>query len=391
MHNRLRKRERGFSLLEMVVATALGTMVVGAAVQLYVQGVNATWVTSQRAEMQQDFRAASNMMTRDLSLAGAGLGNGAAIALPSNTVPKYGCDSSNCASGGYLGAANSVAGTYPVQSSKAYLYGLLTGYNQGPTISTQRTDTVTVAYTDPSFYLNCYDASIASATTVTFTLDSASSNCTANGATIQSINDTAVGLTAGDLVLFYFGATPTSATIPVVAEVNGTAPTSTTVTFAATDPLGMNQATTVANSLAYQSTQTSKAGYGVRLLVITYYLDNTVSPARLMRQVSGHSPMPVAESTAYMKFTYDLYNGTANTVATQCQNPGASTDVCYSGSSLNLQPNQITKINIAHLAMDSSVKGSLYGLAGGDQSIDLETSVCARNLTYVNNYNNNSQ
>ena len=388
MRNRLRKRERGFSLLEMVVATALGTLVLGAAVQLYVQGVNATWVTSQRAEMQQDFRAASNMMTKDLSLAGAGLGNGAAVTLPSSTIPKYGCDSSNCASGGYL---NGVAGTYPVQSSKAYLYGLITGYNKGPSISGQPTDTITVAYTDPSFYLNCYDAAITAATTVTFTLDSASPNCTANGATIQGINDAAVGLTAGDLVLFYFGATATTATIPVVAEVNGTTPTSTTVTFAATDPLGMNQGTGVANSLAYQSTQSGKAGYGVRLLVITYYLDNSVTPPRLMRQVSGHSPMPVAESTAYMKFTYDLYNGTANTVATQCPNPGATTDVCYSGSSLNLQPNQITKINIAHLAMDSSVKSSLYGLAGGDQSIDLETSVCARNLTYVNNYNNNSQ
>ena len=46
----------------------------GAAVQIYIQGVGATWTVTQRAEMQQDFRAASNMLTKDLSLAGAGLG-----------------------------------------------------------------------------------------------------------------------------------------------------------------------------------------------------------------------------------------------------------------------------------------------------------------------------
>src|ERR1700691_6443613 len=86
------KREIGFSLLEMVIAMALGMIVLGAAVQLYSQGVAATWTVSQRAEMQQDFRAASNMMTRDLSLAGVGLGQGVAIQLPTSaTLPLYGC------------------------------------------------------------------------------------------------------------------------------------------------------------------------------------------------------------------------------------------------------------------------------------------------------------
>src|SRR5258708_3211150 len=83
------KGARGFSLLEMAIAMALGTIVLGAAVQLYSQGVAATWTVTQRAELQQDFRAASNMLTRDLSLAGAGLSNGAAIALPAAPTPVY--------------------------------------------------------------------------------------------------------------------------------------------------------------------------------------------------------------------------------------------------------------------------------------------------------------
>src|SRR5258708_29036007 len=85
------KRARGFSLLEMAIAMALGTIVLGAAVQLYSQGVAATWTVTQRAELQQDFRAASNMLTRDLSLAGAGLKNGGPLPLPARTTPVYGC------------------------------------------------------------------------------------------------------------------------------------------------------------------------------------------------------------------------------------------------------------------------------------------------------------
>ena len=382
MSDHITKREGGFTLLEMTIALALGTIVLGAAVQIYSQGVTATWVATQRSELQQDFRAASDILTADLGLAGAGLGNGAEIELPtSSTIPVYGCDQTGTC---YL---NGTSAKYPTQSGTPYLYGLLPGYDLGPTMNGQATDIVTVAYTDPDFFLDCYTATIASATTVTFALNSSGPNCTANGDTIQAINDAAEGLTAGDLVLFNFSGTQ------VVAEVYGSAPTSTTVTFASSDPLSMNQASTSTASLACQFAGNTgcsggTTGYGVRLFVITYYIDTTVTPARLMRQVSGHSPMPIAEGAAYMKFTYDLFNTATNAFATQCPNPGASGDVCNSGSDSGLLPNQITKINIQNMAMDSTLKGALYGLSKGDQSIDLETSVCARNLTYVNNFNN---
>ncbi|MFZ0685755.1 MAG: prepilin-type N-terminal cleavage/methylation domain-containing protein, partial [Terriglobales bacterium] len=107
MRDRSTKHESGFSLLEMVIAMAVGTLVLGAAVQIYSQGVNATWTTTQRAEMQQDFRAASNALTKDLSMAGSGLGPGAAIALPSTTTPVYGCDQTGTC---YI---NGAAVTYP--------------------------------------------------------------------------------------------------------------------------------------------------------------------------------------------------------------------------------------------------------------------------------------
>ena len=269
MSKRLSKRQRGFSLMEMVVATGLGSLVVAAAVQMYVQGVGASGMVLQRAEMQQDFRAASNMLLKDLSLAGAGLSNGAAIQLPtSSTSPVYGCDQTpTCHING--GSVN-----FPVQGTTPYLYGLLTGYDLGPTLYAAQgaTDIVTVVYTDPNFYLDCYTATVTSTSTVTFTLNSSSPNCTAPAtSSIQGINDASTGLTPGDLVLFYF--TSGSSTVPIVAEVYGAATSSTTATFNTGDPMAMNQAATAAKSLASQyNSKTATTGYGVRVLVITYYI-----------------------------------------------------------------------------------------------------------------------
>src|SRR5208282_2168052 len=199
MSGRSTKRKSGFSLLEMTISMALGGLVLAAAVQIYIQGVQAAWTTTQRAELQQDFRAASNILTRDLSLAGAGLNPGANIALPSASAPVYGCAQTT----GTPCYINGGSVAYPQQGATYYLYGLLPGYDAGPTLLAAQgaTDAVTVIYTDNNFYLNCYTAVISSTTTVTFTLPgTTSANCTSpTGNTgAQAVNDSAVGLTAGD-------------------------------------------------------------------------------------------------------------------------------------------------------------------------------------------------
>jgi prepilin-type N-terminal cleavage/methylation domain-containing protein len=384
MSDRSIKRQSGFSLLEMVIAMSLGTIVLGAAVQIYSQGVAATWTVTQRAELQQDFRAASDIMTKDLSLAGAGLSPGAAIALPSASTPLYGCDqTSHC----YL---NSIAGTYPLQSGTPYLYGLIPGYNKGPVLAAGTTDVTTVVYTDSGFYLNCYTATVTAKSVVTFSQPIppatwASEGCLPNTVTTpQAVNDAALGLTTGDLVLMTLGGTT------MVGEVTGPVTTGTDasgnityiVPFANNDALKMNQTPTgkgfnTAALLSSGSSAVAPCGATgpCRLLVITYYIDNTTTPARLMRQVSGHSPVPVAENIVYMKFSYDLFNANAGTVAIGQVDGGAA---------LGLLPNQITKINIINMAMNSTMKGA----QGGYQGADLQTSVSARNLSYVNDYPN---
>src|SRR5260370_41813746 len=242
MSERLTQRERGFSLLEMVIAMALGASVLGVAVQVFSQAVAHPWTASQRAEMQQDFRAASEMLTKDLSLAGSGLGNNVQIGLPTtSTSPVYGCDQSlKC----YISGA---AVAYPTQGAVPYLYGLIPGWKYGPTLNASQgaTDVVTVVYTDSGFFLNCYNVTVTSSTLVTFTLPSPlPTGCVLpSGVTApQNVNDVVAGLTPGDLIWFTLtpaaGCNPCTPS-PVVAEVTGavtaTSPTTYTVPFSPGD------------------------------------------------------------------------------------------------------------------------------------------------------------
>jgi len=396
MSDRSTKREGGFSLMEMMIAIALGSAVLAAAVQIYVQGVSATWTVTQRAEMQQDFRAASNILTKDLGLAGAGLGNGAAIALPSATTPVYGCDqTATC----YI---NATSVKYPVNSGTPYLYGLLPGYNVGPTLVTAQgpTDAVTVVYTDNSFYLNCYTATATATGIITFGPATTPltaglppafppAGCLPTGVTTaQAVNDPVVGLVPGDLVMMTLNGATVIGEVTAGTITTGTNAVGTTysVPFANGDVLHMNQTTGVKY---FNSEPANATGTGpVRILVITYYLDSSVTPARLMRQISGHTPMPVAENVVYMKFSYDLFNSTTDLPAVNCSNPGAATDGCNTaGASAGLTPVDITKINILNMAIDSSQVGFSNSQASY-QRLDLQTSVAARNLTYTNNYPN---
>lgn len=397
MNNRNTTRERGFSLVEMMVSVALGAIVLSAAVQMYTKGLGATWLVSQRAEMQQDFRAAANMMTKDLSLAGAGLGNGAAIGLPSATNPRYGCDQSGTC---YI---NGAAGLYPQNGGIPYMYGLIPGYQKGPILLAAQgaTDVVTTIYTDSDFLLNCYISKVTAKGVVTFSQPVspntwASEGCLPNPNTTQpqTPDNAASGLTAGDVLLMTLGGKTIVAEVTGAVSTAGSGTTQTwSVPFADNDALRLNQtgAGTGLNTANLNTTGTSSAAPcgsqgPCRLMIVTYYVDNNTNPPRLMRQVSGHSPMPIVENVAWLQFTFDLFNDATSAYAINQPNPGSgdANDTASNG----LLPNQITKINIQNLALNSTQKGSQFGQGKGYQRMSLQTSVCARNLTYNNNYPN---
>jgi prepilin-type N-terminal cleavage/methylation domain-containing protein len=387
MRREVNNSEFGFSLIELMIALTVGLVVIGAAVQLFSRSVNAEWVVSQKSEMQQDMRAASNMLTQDISLAGAGLGN-AAIALPSGTgtLPVYGCDQTFTCN--YI---NGAAISFPVPSGSTvpYLYGVIPGPGLGPILNTTEgpSDIISLVYTDSVLALNCYTVPNPTpappgpgltATTAVFTLPNPlPSTCTLpTGLTQpQSLVDPVVGLTPGDLI--WFTNTVGGSTGMAVAEVTSVANNGGgkfTVTFAAGDPMRMNQTTATAGNLAKIDTGTNTVG--TRIYVITYFINVLADPLgtgtgtpRLMRMVNGHTPVPVAENVAYTKFSYNLYNGTVvNTYAD-------------GGLSEGLTPNMASSINLLHLTIRSQLAS-----AAGYQGLDLQTAISARNLTFTNRY-----
>ena len=380
MRHRATALRLGFTLMELTIAMALGMIVLAAAVQLYSKAMGATWLVSQRAEMQQDFRSAANILTKDINMAGSGLGNNVQIALPSGAgtqIPVYGCDQiPRCyINGGGVAYPTQLVGAFNVP----YLYGLIPGWRFGPTIRAAAgpTDVITVANADTNFLLNCYNLSVTSNTVVRLTLFPLPVTCVVPPPLVvpQAIDDPVVGLTPGDLVLFNLtivvGAGSTNATVlGEVTNVQLVAANTYDVTFAAGDPLRMNQPAAAAGSLG--TIPLGSTGSANRINVISYYLDNTIAPPRLMRQISGHSPIPVAENVSFMQFTYDLYNFNTGTVVTEQADGGAG---------LGLTPNQITKINIKHMSLASTLHG-----APGYQGLDLQTSVSARDLTFKNDY-----
>lgn len=380
MRNRHQIRHRGFSLLEMTIAMALGMIVIAAAVQMYSKGVGATWIVQQRAEMQQDFRAASNMMTKDISMAGASMGSNVQIALPSGPgtqVPVYGCDQiPKC----YI---NGGAVAYPTQLvagvNVPYLYGLVPGSKFGPIVNAGAgaSDVITVTNTDTNFLLSCYNVGVSSATVVRFTLTNPLPvTCVVPPPLLapQAIDDPVIGLTPGDLVLLNvtIGAGAGAQSSSIIGEVTNVTKIANNifdVAFAAGDPLRMNQPAAAAGCIGKIVGGT---GSGNRINVITYYIDKTITPPRLMRQISGHTPIPVAENVSFLEFTYDLYDFNTGAILTE-QADG--------GKSQGMTPNQITKINIKHMSMASTMHGAM-----GYQGLDLQTSVSARDLTFKNDY-----
>src|SRR3972149_3806175 len=100
----VKRRGGGFILIELIVAMALGLIVLAGAVALFRQGVDISYMVTQRAEMQQNARVAINTVARDLSIAGTRLPSGG-IQLPGgagSTGSLRGCSMVGCGLWGYL-------------------------------------------------------------------------------------------------------------------------------------------------------------------------------------------------------------------------------------------------------------------------------------------------
>jgi len=377
------KSSLGFSLLELMISAAIGAVLIVTAADLFARAMKASWIASQRAELQQDFRSASNLLERDLSMAGAGaLGQQGmatnAVGLPFGlgTLPVYPC--SGLVTCNYI---NGAPVAYPTSGGVPFIYSIIPGPNLGIAMPEGPTDIITVVAADASLALNCYTASInAAATVVTFQLPSPlPGTCVlpTGVAAPQPLNAAVVGLQGGDMILF--GNKAVGVVTGAVAVCAPVLPNTAcfTVPFAGADPGHVNQPGAPTGSL-FQfvgpglPVSTAIPVSAVRLLTVTYYL--AIPPATglptLMRIQSGKPPAPVAENVVYLKFTYDVYNSGVVS-ANQATLPAGT------------NPGMITKVNIAHMSMRSQ-QSKYVGI--GYQGLDLQTSIAARNLTSQQEY-----
>jgi prepilin-type N-terminal cleavage/methylation domain-containing protein len=374
------RSQRGFSLLELLVASSIGVAVVLVMTSLFKTGMDATTRVSQRAETQQNMRAAVELITKDISLAGAGLPAGG-LQLTTAGLSKFGCNQT--------GTCYITNGNYPNSGATPnYMYaiepGFGTGVQNGLAIAAAPgliNSSLTAVYCDYNFPLTNFNFTITSTTTTAVAV--------INGA-VQPNNILAPGgLQVGDLLLFTVNIAGDGKTVngnssiqtaAVVAEVTGI-PNNTSVQFNTTDALNFNH-TTGSNNLAAVSAAIAAAPANsnpqtsvCRLQVVSYFLQippagGTVQTPRLMRQVNGLDAVPVADNIINLQFTYDIISVAGGALVANQQDPIAA------GQS----PNLIKKVNVWILGASPITGGNK------SQSMYLATSVATRDMSFCNSY-----
>lgn len=364
----------GFTLVELMIAMFVGLVVLGAIATTFQSAMNATMVVTQRAQVQQDMRAAVDLMVKDISMAGAGLTSG--IQLPTGTgatVSKYACDQTP--------TCHVPNDTYPtVGGVSNYLYGIVPGYLDGveggasipaapaPAVN----DSITIAYADFNILLNsctilsCYNVTIGGSNDDQITLTAASGQA-------PPLITAAGGINVGDLIML------TNSAGTAVVEVTGMSSSGTsgsstaagTMTFATGDPLNINQEGIAATN-TIKSIGAGSSTVATRIFVITYYISvpaagGTVQTPRLMRQVNGLTPVPVADNIINLQFTYDVYNSATTTLDSNQANPIGAAE----------SPNNIQKVNL--VVMGQSILSN-----GSSKALYLATDVSVQNLAFTN-------
>lgn len=370
MKLKLSMKRRGFSLIELMVSMAIGLLILGAATELFKRGTDVTTAASQRAEMQDNVRAALNLISKDISMAGSGLPSGG-LALPYSgtaTASHIACPQTGAC---YLAANNYPNGTVGTVAVSNYMYGLIpqpaNGMQAGSPTATipatgQTPDGITVVYEDYSFPLNQYTASFPASSTGTSINVAAPATPPAGFPAILS----PTGINVGDLILL---SNTTNGGASAVGEVTGINSTGSTISFADSDPLNINQSSAPNGNIKYLTGVSSVTA--IRIYAISYFIQESTNgqPPRLMRQVNGQTAVPVADNIIGLKITYDVCNGTNAGACDGITNPIAS----------GYSPNNIYKVNI-------QIMGQSLGVAGKSQSMVLNTSISTQNMTFKNRY-----
>jgi prepilin-type N-terminal cleavage/methylation domain-containing protein len=378
------KTQRGFTLLELLIASAIGLVLVATVTSMFKLAATAIFTVTQRAETQQNMRAAVEIMTKDISLAGSGLPTGGLQlpTAPGGTPPsQYACNQTGTC---YVPAHN-----YPNNSSGGtnYMYGILPGFNNGvengaviPNAPGQINSSITSIYCDYNFPLDAFKITVPAAGGGAFATVTVPNPPIPSPPSILA----AGGLTVGDLLLFVASVpgngtgpdgTSSVQTAAVVGEITSI-PNNTLINFGAADALNFNQTgPTITNNMASVAAAAGASLSVCRLYAVTYFLEvppagGTTQTPRLMRQVNGQNAYPVADNIINLQITYDVIDSLTGTISANQRDPlGAG-----------LSPSLIQKVNLWVIGESMTSTGN------NSQSMYLASSVSARNMSFCNSY-----
>ena len=346
--------ERGFSLIELLVSTAIMLVVIGVAATAFKNAIDASAGGALIADSNQSLRAATNLMVRDLIQAGRGIPIGG-LPIPSGA----GADP--------LNRPGPPATSYTFDNVNfTTLPAIVPGPALGPTVNGQTTDIITVLMTDPSLPELTLNATPAVTGQALLAADGSSLDV---GGTTTWITAPATGVKAGDLIMFTntFGNA-----LQTVTSTDGVS----VVSFAAGDAFNFNQRGATQGSITQILAVPVPQTTAQRVLMITYYVDTTSTPGipRLARRVNAGAGQALAGAIEDLELTYDLVDGATN--------PAAQPVVPITIGGVVYTPNQIRKINL-HVGVRSEDRSPRTRDFVRNH---LSTVVSVRSLAYVSRY-----
>jgi prepilin-type N-terminal cleavage/methylation domain-containing protein len=362
----------GFSIIEMMVATAVVLVVLSGALTTFRNALAINDSASQLADANQNLRAGTNQLVRDLLMAGRIIGT-QGVAMPTGSGISF------ARPGPVAMNFDLIADGDPTLQMPS----ISTGYHRGPTILGSQTDMITILTVDEFMPI------VATPPTDPTTPTAGEGTISPDGTYVQfgpssqwldgdTVNDT-VKIKVGDLVL-YVGSNGNA--IQTVTSIDLSA---RRIYFAVGDffrfnqPNATNELAGTGRPLASLKRTNTKDAAGnpvptnivwptlcpanpagglpngpvmtptsnfcpqvtlFKALMITYYVDNTTTPGtpRLTRVINNFAPQALAGVVEDLDLTYDLYDGLAN--------PTGITGFPYSLNGTVYSENQVRKINI---------------------------------------------
>ena len=368
-------REDGFTITELLVASVVLLIVVGGALTTFKNGLDINDTANQLGDSSQNLRAGTNQLVRDLMMAGRVI-SADGVPVPNGTgavaIRRPGPSTTLT----FVLVAD--------DDGNIELPAITPGYQLGPTINGQSTDMVTILTAD-EFMPVIQGIGTGTPTGLQGLI-------AANGATMtlplgaswlvgDATYDTQP-IAVGDLLLFK---NANGMAIQTVTDVNTT---TGVVSFAATsaDWFHFNQRDTSYKGTIFcikvaggvcDGTATFPNTAVLRLLMITYYVDNTTTPGtpRLTRQINNTPPLALAGVVEDLDLTYDLVDSSSDTVSNIPSLPLTQGTITYTAQ-------MIKKINI-HVGVRSE---SLSKPVNDYVRNHINTSVDVRSLASVDRY-----